>query len=174
MTDTNKPITVTDALLTCPFCGAPAAWRPMEDVCDVPFGIIVEHTEDCFTTVVNWDFESLPERWNTRIAHTSEPSQPVGDDYEQYRSTLRSDIFDILRRHDVSEQCFAEVAMVTHAAAMPTPSGHSELADRLEAAMKEHKHHVSSARGFPVDFNLGKQVIAALRQTNAARSVDVT
>jgi len=29
---------------------------------------------------------------------------------------IRSEIFDILRRHDVSEQCFAEVAMVTHKA----------------------------------------------------------
>jgi hypothetical protein len=29
---------------------------------------------------------------------------------------LRSDVFEILRRHDVSDQCFAEVAAVTHAA----------------------------------------------------------
>ncbi len=29
---------------------------------------------------------------------------------------LRSDIFEVLRRHDVSEQCVAEVAMLTHAA----------------------------------------------------------
>lgn len=29
---------------------------------------------------------------------------------------LRSDIFAILRKHDVSEQCFAEVAIVTQAA----------------------------------------------------------
>ena len=29
---------------------------------------------------------------------------------------LRSDIFEVLRQHDVSEQCFAEVAMITHAA----------------------------------------------------------
>lgn len=28
---------------------------------------------------------------------------------------LRSEIFAVLRRHDVSEQCFAEVAMVTQA-----------------------------------------------------------
>jgi hypothetical protein len=29
---------------------------------------------------------------------------------------LRSDVFEILRRHDVSDECFAEVAAVTHAA----------------------------------------------------------
>jgi hypothetical protein len=29
---------------------------------------------------------------------------------------LRSDVFEILRRHNVSDQCFAEVAAVTHAA----------------------------------------------------------
>lgn len=29
---------------------------------------------------------------------------------------LRSAVFNVLRRHEVSEQCFAEVAMVTHAA----------------------------------------------------------
>jgi hypothetical protein len=29
---------------------------------------------------------------------------------------LRSDVFEILRRHDVSDQCFAEVAAVTYAA----------------------------------------------------------
>lgn len=29
---------------------------------------------------------------------------------------LRSDIFAVLRNHDVSEQCFAEVAMITQAA----------------------------------------------------------
>jgi hypothetical protein len=29
---------------------------------------------------------------------------------------LRSDIFEVLRRHDVGEQCFAEVAMITEAA----------------------------------------------------------
>jgi hypothetical protein len=31
-------------------------------------------------------------------------------------SDLRSDVFEILRRHDVSDQCFAEVAAVTYAA----------------------------------------------------------
>jgi septum formation topological specificity factor MinE len=29
---------------------------------------------------------------------------------------LRSDVFEILRRHDVIDQCFAEVAAVTYAA----------------------------------------------------------
>jgi hypothetical protein len=37
---------------------------------------------------------------------------------------LRSDVFAILRRPDVTEeQCFAEVAMVTFAALSPTVSG---------------------------------------------------
>jgi hypothetical protein len=37
---------------------------------------------------------------------------------------LRSAVFEILRRHDVSDQCFAEVASVTHAAlAQQQPSG---------------------------------------------------
>jgi hypothetical protein len=35
---------------------------------------------------------------------------------------LRSDIFAVLRAHDVSEQCFAEVAMITHAALKGEPT----------------------------------------------------
>lgn len=29
---------------------------------------------------------------------------------------LRSAVFDVLRRHDVDENCFAEIAMITHEA----------------------------------------------------------
>ena len=29
---------------------------------------------------------------------------------------LRADVFEVLRRHDVSDQCFAEVAAITYAA----------------------------------------------------------
>ena len=39
-------------------------------------------------------------------------AQPSRDDVAEVRSA----VFEVLRRHDVSEQCFAEVAMVTHAA----------------------------------------------------------
>jgi len=55
-------------------------------------------------------------------------------------------------------------AMTAEEDAYHAPSQHSELADRMEALAKEHKHHVSSARGFPVDFDLGRKLIAALRQ----------
>lgn len=51
-------------------------------------------------------------------AGEGDPAVPVssGADYER----MRGDIFEALRRHDVSEQCFAEVAMITHAALKPT------------------------------------------------------
>ena len=50
--------------------------------------------------------------------------------------TLRGEIFEILRRHEVSEQCFAEVAMVTHAArTRPVSEGVEESAAVIHAAM---------------------------------------
>lgn len=56
-------------LKPCPFCNAPAIWRPIvEGLCDVPFGVIVEHSEECFMRGRLRDFDALPDCWNARPA----------------------------------------------------------------------------------------------------------
>lgn len=48
----------------------------------------------------------------------SQAAQPAEAD----GGTLRSSIFEVLRRHEVSEQCFAEIAALTYAATPKTPT----------------------------------------------------
>lgn len=43
-------------------------------------------------------------------------SYPATMDPKVMLAAVRSDVFSVLRRHEVTEQCFAEIAMVTQAA----------------------------------------------------------
>lgn len=70
--------------------------------------------------------------------------EPVNDSYKLY---LRSQIFAALRRHNVSEQCFADVAMITHA----EPLSDSQP---LDAAVIERARIEGFAQFFAYDQDL--------------------
>lgn len=64
----TPPVTVTP-LSPCPFCGAKARWVEDHGRFDEPFGLVVDHTEDCFLgnrMMAEW--ENIITAWNTRIA----------------------------------------------------------------------------------------------------------
>lgn len=86
------------------------------------------------------------------------PSQPIAG--------FRDAIFDVLRFHDVSEQCFAEIAMLTHA----VPSQHSELVDEAYAALERCNWaaHIGVTAARKMDWvdAYAEQLIAALRAPN--------
>lgn len=60
----------------------------------------------------------------------SQAAQPAEAD----GGTLRSSIFEVLRRHEVSEQCFAEIAALTYAATPKAPTSIAGEVDYREAA----------------------------------------
>lgn len=65
MTDRSEAERV--ALKPCPFCGGAAAWVEDPGVCDVPFGLVSEHTPNCFMgpAIMN-DAAAIIAAWNTR------------------------------------------------------------------------------------------------------------
>lgn len=63
---------------------------------------------------------------------------------------VRADIFDVLRRHNVSEQCFAEVATITQAAmTTPTPvaTKHRAMSEGLVQFLRGHHVYCTARDG---------------------------
>lgn len=58
---------VTQALSPCPFCGVDAHWVEDTGAFDVPFGLVSEHSTDCFMgpAIMN-DRDTIIAAWNTR------------------------------------------------------------------------------------------------------------
>lgn len=55
------------ALKPCPFCGGEARWVEDTGEFDVPFGLVVDHAEDCFmrpSMMANW--VTIISSWNRR------------------------------------------------------------------------------------------------------------
>lgn len=168
MTDTNQPITVSqaDEYLLCSLVGL--EWLSYD-------GRLNPAALDILA--------------QARIAHsTSQPTAPT--DYEQYRPALQA------MEHGMGLRLDADFPMtkdrqklidgcLAFAAAMPSarepinvhktqinteaPSDHSELADEFEAMLKDRNEDRFKVAAFVYRHD----ILAALRQTSAARSVDV-
>lgn len=100
-------------LKPCPFCGGERIGDFHHIISGIPESWHVECLAEncgCGTCHHETRAEAIA-AWNQRPAQDS-----TQEAESELVERLRSEIFAILRRHDVSEQCFAEVAMVAHAA----------------------------------------------------------
>lgn len=79
---------------------------------------------------------------------------------------LRSDVFAILRRHDVSEQCFAEVAMVTHAFRTQQPRPDANV-DGLAGELEEYAGEFGSQQTGALPPELRDRILAVLTTREA-------
>jgi hypothetical protein len=64
-------MTDTVTLKPCPFCGGVAKFVDDPGVCDVPFGLVVDHSGDCFFDMSLCTDAKQIERWNTRASSTA-------------------------------------------------------------------------------------------------------
>jgi len=64
-------MTDTVTLKPCPFCGGVAKFVDDPGVCDVPFGLVVHHSGDCFFDMSLCTDAKQIERWNTRASSTA-------------------------------------------------------------------------------------------------------